>query len=166
MTSKARKAEPLTEARKAYSRTATRAKIASAIWRLWKKISQEQGLDQQWLADRMGTDKARVSRLLKAPGNWTIDTVADLLEAMESRLTDFEIVRYSELLGTGRSARAGPAPQSLSHSPVGEDEGRMRVVIPGAVRIYIPSPDPDSDDDFREFTTHSAARRVAVEVRR
>src|SRR5688500_10676436 len=91
------KAKALTESQKAYARTATKLMIAAAIWRLWERVKEEDGVDQQWLADRLGKDKGNMSRLLKAPGNLTIETVADLLEAMNGRLTAFEVQRFNDL---------------------------------------------------------------------
>lgn len=87
----------LTETEKAYGRTGTRLQVAAAVWTLWDRLRKEQGLDQQWLADRMGKSKSRVSRLLKGPGNWTLDTVGDLLEAMQGRLTCVEAHTYDEI---------------------------------------------------------------------
>jgi hypothetical protein len=43
---------------------------------------RDEGLTQADLAQRMAVDKAQVSRWLGAPGNWTIDTAAKLLFAI------------------------------------------------------------------------------------
>jgi transcriptional regulator with XRE-family HTH domain len=91
------KTAPVTAGDLGYARTATRLMVAGAVWRLWDQLRRDQGLDQQWLADRLGKDKSRVSRLLKGPGNWTMDTVADLLEAMEGRLTLVEATLYRDI---------------------------------------------------------------------
>ena len=105
------RATPLTAGDKAYARTFTRLQVAAAVWTLWKRRSQEKGWDQQWLADRLGRDKSRVSRLLNSPGNWTMDTVADLIEAMGARLCDIELVPYEEIVDAPRR----PAPPSIAH---------------------------------------------------
>jgi hypothetical protein len=93
-------AVPLGDADLGYGRTATRLMIAGAVWSLWEQLQLEKCVDQQWLADRLGKDKSRVSRLLKGPGNWTLDTVADLLEAMEGRLTHVEARFYRDIAAT------------------------------------------------------------------
>src|SRR3954453_20298410 len=93
----ARKVKAISDGDKSYARTTTRLMIAGAVWQLWEQLRDEQGLDQQWLADRLDKDKSRVSRLLKGPGNWTIDTVADLLEAMEGRITMVETKFYRDI---------------------------------------------------------------------
>lgn len=99
------KVEPVGEAEKSYGRATTRIQVATAVWTLWDRLRKEQGIDQQWLADRMGKDKSWASRLLKGPGNWTLDTVGDLLEAMGARLTCVEAHTYEEI-SQGNAAHA------------------------------------------------------------
>jgi transcriptional regulator with XRE-family HTH domain len=57
---------------------------------LFEDLEKEKKLNQAALADRLGVSRARVSKLA-APGNWTLDTVADLLAAMEAKLTNVEV---------------------------------------------------------------------------
>lgn len=45
----------------------------------------EAGISNALLAKRMGKDPSQISRLLGAPGNWTIDTIAKLLFAIDGR---------------------------------------------------------------------------------
>lgn len=88
---------PITEDEKGYARAAVRLKVARTVWALWDQLRKEQGVDQTWLVERLDSNKGRVSRLLNGSGNWTLDTVADLLEAMGGRLTVVEVKRYSEI---------------------------------------------------------------------
>lgn len=118
----ARQAQPVTRTRvnaisaheRGYARTATRLKVARAVWALWEQLRAEDGIDQQWLADRLGKHKGQVSRLLNGPGNWTLDTVADLLEAMEGRLTIVEVKRYIDIAAASHIA---PSLQGLRDKP-------------------------------------------------
>lgn len=96
--------DPVSDEAKIYGRAITRVQVASAIWALWDRMRQEQGVDQQWLADRMGKDKSWASRLLKGPGNWTLDTVGEILEAMGGRLTLVEAHTYDEI-AQGKAAK-------------------------------------------------------------
>ncbi|AGB73743.1 hypothetical protein RHSP_79501 [Rhizobium freirei PRF 81] len=43
----------------------------------------EAGITRANIARRLGKDPAQVSRLLNTPGNWTIDTIAELLFAID-----------------------------------------------------------------------------------
>jgi hypothetical protein len=58
-----------------YLRTKTRLTLFSLVWREFK----ESGVSQSDLAARLGKGTDRVCKLLAAPGNWTLDTVAELL---------------------------------------------------------------------------------------
>lgn len=46
----------------------------------------ETGVSKATLAKRLGRDPAQISRLLGAPGNWTIDTFAELLFAINGSM--------------------------------------------------------------------------------
>lgn len=54
------------------------------------KAFREAGISQVTLAKRMGKRPEQISRLLAAPGNWTIDTAAELLFAIDGSLTRIE----------------------------------------------------------------------------
>lgn len=47
-------------------------------------------------ADRLGKDPGQVSRLLAKPGNWTLETIAELLLAMDAEAEPPEIVLFKD----------------------------------------------------------------------
>jgi hypothetical protein len=49
------------------------------------------GITQTSLASRLGQKPARVSKLLGAPGNWTLDTVSDLLFSISGAEASYSI---------------------------------------------------------------------------
>jgi hypothetical protein len=57
-------------------------KLRNDLHHLVLDAFQKSGLTQAELADRLGADKSLVCRQLGAPGNWTIDTVAKMLFAI------------------------------------------------------------------------------------
>ena len=89
--------KPLSDRERGHASTTTRMIVARAVWDLWDEVVKEEAVDRQWLADRLGKDKTRISRLLNGPGNWTLDTVAELLEAMGGRITTVKAARYHVL---------------------------------------------------------------------
>jgi predicted XRE-type DNA-binding protein len=113
----------LTKAEKAYVRTETRLAIAGAIVRLFEDLEKEKKLNQAALADRLGVSRARVSKLVTAPGNWTLDTVADLLAAMEAKLTNVDVKLRAQIpcpnalhdwqISKGESKAESPRPYHL-----------------------------------------------------
>lgn len=46
------------------------------------KLMEERGLNQSWLAEKMGVSRAHVSRMLNAPPNMTLLTVAKIAVAL------------------------------------------------------------------------------------
>ncbi|MEX0923287.1 MAG: helix-turn-helix transcriptional regulator [Rhodovibrionaceae bacterium] len=62
-----------------YLRAQTRNDLYAFIIKKLLEARREQGLTNAQLARRIGCDPGRLSRLLSAPGNWTIATVSDLL---------------------------------------------------------------------------------------
>jgi hypothetical protein len=71
-------AELVTESTFSYLRTRNRLRTFDLIQREF----EEAGITQAALASRMGKDPGQLNRLLGAPGNWTLDTVSDLLFAI------------------------------------------------------------------------------------
>lgn len=65
-----------------YVAGATRLDLHELVLEAFK----EAGISQSTLAKRLGKRPEQVSRLLGAPGNWTIDTAAELLFAIEGSL--------------------------------------------------------------------------------
>jgi transcriptional regulator with XRE-family HTH domain len=53
-----------------------------AVQALWRRRKSE-GLTQLQLGERIGRDPARVSKYLRGPGNWTLRTFGELVEALD-----------------------------------------------------------------------------------
>jgi hypothetical protein len=56
------------------------------LYNLVLRTCVEAGVNKATLAKRLGKDPAQITRLLGAPGNWTIDTFAQLLFAIDGRM--------------------------------------------------------------------------------
>lgn len=61
-----------------YLQTRSRLALFNLVWSELKKS----GISQTDLAARLGKGTDRVCKLLAAPGNWTLDTVTELLFAI------------------------------------------------------------------------------------
>ncbi len=120
---------PLTDEQKAYARTATRLKVAASVWKLFDSLRREKGWTQERLAKRLGKNKSQVSRMLNGPGNWTLDTVADLLEAMDAKIVEIEVQSISEIAARHSSANplSAPALHAKWDSPVATQQPRVSV---------------------------------------
>ena len=100
-----------------------------AVQTLWRRRRSE-GMRQTDIVKAIGRQPAWVSRNLRAPGNWTLRTIGELIEALDGEL---EIIAHplEELPEKPRnySAYAGyetkPPPKAL--------EGGNQVVVVGAL---------------------------------
>lgn len=70
-----------------YFRTRNRMHVFSLVQKEFHRI----GITQAELALRLGKGADRVCRLLGAPGNWTLDTVSDLLFAISAAEVKYDL---------------------------------------------------------------------------
>lgn len=61
-------------------------RIFEAVMGHFVERAKTEGLTRKDLAERLGKDPALVSRWLSAPSNWSLDTVSDLLVALDAEL--------------------------------------------------------------------------------
>jgi transcriptional regulator with XRE-family HTH domain len=69
------------EDRALYGFAVVRNAAFEAVQALWRRRKAE-GLTQLQLAERIGRNPARISKYLKGPGNWTLRTFGELVEAL------------------------------------------------------------------------------------
>lgn len=77
----------LTEREIFYFRQRNRNKIFQSIVAHFAEEAANNGLTKRELAHRLGKDPAQITRWFSGPGNWTLDTVSDLLLAMDRELS-------------------------------------------------------------------------------
>src|SRR6266850_1150188 len=95
--------EPLRGPTLVYFRARHRMKLYSLVLGEFKKS----GISQAELCRRLRKGPAQISRLLGGPGNWSLDTVSDLLFAISGAEPAYEL-RYP-LDKPGRAAVTAPA---------------------------------------------------------
>lgn len=61
------------------------------VFTLVQNEFERSGVTKAELADRLGKGSDRVSHLLGAPGNWTLDTASDLLFAISGAVIDYHL---------------------------------------------------------------------------
>lgn len=67
--------------------------IFNKILAYYTSLAEQEGVSQRVLADRIGMDYGRLNKLLRAPSNLTLDTLSDLLTAMNATIDGFPIVK-------------------------------------------------------------------------
>lgn len=70
---------PLSDIAKGYVSQRARNSFFDYVLTKFHEAEAERGLTKAELAERLGLGRDRISKLLGSPGNWTIDTVAELL---------------------------------------------------------------------------------------
>ena len=71
--------EPLSDYALGYFNERVRNSFYDYVLRRFHEAAEQDGLTKAKLARRLGLAPARVTRLLGSPGNWTLDTVSELL---------------------------------------------------------------------------------------
>ena len=72
-----------------------RNRIYEAVIRALEKECETQKWKRKTLAERSGKKESQISRWLSGPGNWTLDTVSNLLFAIDAEL-DFRVTRFKD----------------------------------------------------------------------
>lgn len=92
------KGKPISLRTRAYYRRRLQNKIHRLVRQAFKQQETETGLTQKTLAARIDSDKAQVNRWLGIPGNWTLNTISDLLLGMAVDLDDPSVTRITDLI--------------------------------------------------------------------
>ena len=71
--------EPLSDYALGYLNERVRNSFYDYVLRRFHEAEEKENLTKAKLARRLGLEPARVTRLLGSPGNWTLDTVSELL---------------------------------------------------------------------------------------
>ncbi|AMN46399.1 hypothetical protein ACG33_04625 [Steroidobacter denitrificans] len=69
-----------------YFRQRCKNRLFQSLVAFFAEKAEKEGLTKKDLAVSLGKDPAQITRWLSGPGNWTLDTVSDLLLAMNSEL--------------------------------------------------------------------------------
>lgn len=143
--------EPLSDYALGYLNERVRNSFYDYVLRRFHEAAEQEGLTKARLARRLGLEPARVTRLLGSPGNWTLDTVSELLVGICRE----ELRPRSEpyLQRAARNYRPGDLVRSLAaaqHSTaVNHDEGvRGRRIRPSSALAEM-APNPSQADAAR-----------------
>ena len=106
----------------------TRNNLYSFIIGKFVEANESRGLTNAKLARRIGYDPARLSRVLGAPGNWTIKTVSDLLAGIAA-----------EELDPASSSLIGHAPRNYRGQDVAPDTSASYASENSQIQIRTPA---------------------------
>jgi len=104
---------PIPAATLAYFQERLRNRLHQLVLREFVRQEGANGLTKAALALRLGKRPEQITRWLGAPGNWTLDTVSDLLLGMGLEPT-FGMKNVIEARAVSSAAEAAPLPQTFT----------------------------------------------------
>jgi plasmid maintenance system antidote protein VapI len=118
-----------------------RARLRSRLHQLiLEEFLHHEDLTQKDLAHRIGKRADQVNRWLGAPGNWTLDTVSDLLIGMGAEV-DFYVVELERKLGEDNERQIA----AMIRTKPDKEDANGAVVLGHQDTVVVPTPSPSGN---------------------
>ena len=153
--------------KQAYFEDRLRNRLYDLVLREFRKQQQEAGLTQKDVAARLGKRPEQINRWLSGPGNWTLDTISNLLLAICKGELSIGVSVLSE-----QPARNRREPEWLTAHPpepkrVGTTAGHALFTATPVQPQHSPhTPARPHEVSFQRAEASSAGRLLKVEIKR
>ncbi|NOG72908.1 hypothetical protein [Roseicella sp. DB1501] len=114
---------------KEHFRQRQRNRLYEAVVKAIEAAAAERGVRRKDIAETLGKEPSQISRTLAGPGNWSIDTVSDLLFAIDAEM-DFDVVRFEDRRKGNRFHPGGERPTAMTGSAKAGTSTASRITLP------------------------------------
>lgn len=121
---------------RAYEASYFEQRFRNRIYEVVIKAVEEAAVSNKWkrkdLASRSGKKASQITKWLSGPGNWTLDTVSNLLYAIDAEL-DFKVIKFTEKPKANEFHPYNNPPTSplrLTPSGAAGDQPKPQIVTP------------------------------------
>jgi len=87
--------EPIPEREIAYFRQRQKNSVLNHIATFFAEEAERNGITRKLIADKLQKDPSQITRWLSAPGNVTLDTISDILLALDAEM-EHRVVRFRD----------------------------------------------------------------------
>jgi hypothetical protein len=117
----------------AYHQQRAKNRAFEEVIAFFARRAEYSGMTKKEIADRLGKDPSQITRWLSGPGNWTLETISDLLVAMDAEM-EFSVIAFEDIRRANYAhpltlERPGSLP-SAARNPAQESQPRTVHVAP------------------------------------